>query len=180
MCDPQALGQQQLQLVDEPLAPVVQVRALVRECVLEELFAVEVLEIWSSTQRSHPHLIGQPVNVLEQQQPDHEAGRDSGPTILAIERRHLAVDPVPIDLAGELNQLVLYIDDLVQPGQEQIARSRRPVLLRSPRHLPCDDGIMLGDGILKMKLQGSDARSIKALQTQNSPQRQNVDSRSIA
>lgn len=28
------------------------------------------------------------------------------------------------------------------------------------------------DGILRMKLQGSDARSIKPLQTQNSPQRQ--------
>jgi len=46
VCHPQALGQQQLQLVAEPLAPVAQVRALVRECVLEELFAGEVLEIW--------------------------------------------------------------------------------------------------------------------------------------
>lgn len=34
---PQALGQQQLQLLAEPLAPVAQVRALVREGVLEEL-----------------------------------------------------------------------------------------------------------------------------------------------
>ena len=34
-------------------------------------------------------------------------------------------DPVPIDLTGELNRLVLHIDDLVQPGPEQIARSRR-------------------------------------------------------
>jgi hypothetical protein len=38
---PQALGQQQLQLVAEPLAPMAQVRALVRE----ELFAGEELEI---------------------------------------------------------------------------------------------------------------------------------------
>jgi hypothetical protein len=43
--------------------------------------------------------------VLEQQQPDHEAGRDAGPAVLAVERR-----------------------DLVQPGPKQIARSCRPVL----------------------------------------------------
>src|SRR6266700_4182393 len=80
--------------------------------------------------------IGQTVNVLEQQQPDHEAGLDPRPAVLAVERRDLAVDPVPIDPAGEQNQLVLQIDDLVQPGPEQIVRSRRLVLLRS--HRPSD------------------------------------------
>jgi hypothetical protein len=67
--------------------------------------------------------------VLEQQQPDHEAGLDPRPAVLAVERRDLAVDPVPIDLAGKQNQLVLQVDDLVQPGPEQIVRSRRLVLL---------------------------------------------------
>jgi hypothetical protein len=117
----------------------------VREGVLEELFASEVLEIRVvDPALAHP-LIGQAVNVLEQQQPDHEAGRDAGPAVLAVERRDLVVDPVPIDLASEPNQLVLHVDDLVQPGPEQIARSRRPMLLRSHRHLRCDDGIMTGD-----------------------------------
>ena len=37
------------------------------------------------------------------------------PAILAVERGDFAVDPVPIDLAGQQNQLVLQIDDLVQP-----------------------------------------------------------------
>jgi hypothetical protein len=60
--------------------------------------------------------------VLEQQKPDHEAGLDPGPAMLAVERRDLAVDPVPIDLAGEPNQLVLHVADLVQPCQEQIIR----------------------------------------------------------
>ena len=41
----QALGQKQIELVAEPLAPVAQVRALVREGVLEKLLAGEVLEI---------------------------------------------------------------------------------------------------------------------------------------
>src|SRR6478672_7460457 len=87
----------------------------------------------SWTQRSHTPLIGQPVNVLEQQQPDHEAGLDPRPPVLAVERCDLAVDPIPIDLAGKQNQLVLQVDDLVQPGPEQIARSRRFGLLRSHR-----------------------------------------------
>ena len=66
---------------------------------------------------AHP-LIGQPVNVLEQQKPDHEAGLDARSAVLAVERRDLAVVPVPIEFAGELNQLLLQIDDLVQPRPE--------------------------------------------------------------
>jgi hypothetical protein len=42
---PQALDQQPLQLVAEPLAPAAQIAALVREGMLEELLAGEVLEI---------------------------------------------------------------------------------------------------------------------------------------
>jgi len=45
MRNPQALAQEKLQLVAEPLAPVAQVRALVWKLMLEELFAGEVLEI---------------------------------------------------------------------------------------------------------------------------------------
>jgi hypothetical protein len=73
----------------------------------------------------HPSLahtpVGQPVNVLEQQKPDHEAGLDSGPTLVAVERCDLAVDPLPVELACELHQLVLHVDDLLEPGPEQIA-----------------------------------------------------------
>jgi hypothetical protein len=84
-----------------------QVRALVREGVLEKLFTGEELEIRVvDPALAHP-FIGQPVSVLEQQQPDHEAGLDPRPPVLAVERCDLAVDPVPIDLAGKQNQLVL-------------------------------------------------------------------------
>src|SRR3954451_4645643 len=114
-----------------------QVRAFVRESVPEKLFAGEELEIRVvDPALAHP-LIGQPVDMLEQQQPDHEAGLDPRPAVLAVERRDLAVDPVPIDLAGKQNQLVLQIDDLVQPRPEQIVRSRRLVLLRPHRSLRC-------------------------------------------
>src|SRR4029453_3813275 len=92
-----------------------QVRTLVRECVLEELLASEELEIWVvDPALAHP-LVGQPVNVLEQQQPDHEAGLDPRPPVLAVERRDFAVDPVPVDLAGEQNQLVLIFLILSSP-----------------------------------------------------------------
>ena len=42
---PQALRQQQLQLVAEPLAPMAQIRALMGKNVLKELLTGEVLEI---------------------------------------------------------------------------------------------------------------------------------------
>ncbi len=113
--------------------------------MLEELFAGEVLEIRVvDPALAHP-FVGQAVNLLEQQQPNHEAGRDAWPAVLAVERGDLPIDPVPVDPAGELNQLVLHIDDLVQPGPEQIARSRRLLLLRPHHPLRCDHGIMTGD-----------------------------------
>jgi hypothetical protein len=64
-----------------------------------------------------------------------------GTPLRAIERRNLAIDPSPMQLAGKLHQFVLHVDDLIQPGAEQIARSRRLTLLRSHRVLRCDHRI---------------------------------------
>src|ERR1700756_1962983 len=102
-----------------------QVRALVRELVLEELLPGEVLEIRVIDPALAHAFVRQPVNVLEQQQPDHEARFDSRPPLFAVERRKLAIDKAPVELARELYQLVLQVDDLVQPGAKQITRSRR-------------------------------------------------------
>src|SRR5690348_9002687 len=63
--------------------------------------------------------------------PDYKPRRNSRPTIVAVQRRNLIVDKVPVDLACELRQLVPHIDDLIQPRAEQITRSSRLVLLRS-------------------------------------------------
>src|SRR6202020_75505 len=166
----QALGQQQLQLVAEPLAPMSQVRALVREGVLEKLFAGEELEIRVVDPALAYPLIGQPVNVLEQQQPDHEAGLDPRPAVLAVERCDLAVDPVPIDLAGKQNQLVLQVDDLVQPRPEQIVRSRRLVLLRPHRPLRCTtESWFAAKGNPQTKLQAFGFSRSHSLQSQMPP-----------
>src|SRR6476660_7823424 len=151
-----------------------QVRALVRESVLEELFAGEKLEIRVlDPALAHP-LIGHPVNLLEQQQPDHEAGLDPRPTVLAVKRCDLAVDPVPIDLAGKQNQLVLHVDDLVQPRPEQIVRSRRLVLLRPHRPLRCTtESWPAAKGNPQTKLQALRVSSAQSLQSQTPPNPKN-------
>jgi hypothetical protein len=56
---------------------------------------------------------------------------DAGTTLLAVERGDLVVDPGPVDLAGKLHQLVLHIDDLIEPGSEQIAFLCGLALLRT-------------------------------------------------
>src|SRR3981189_259008 len=151
-----------------------QVRALVREGVLEKLLAGEELEIRVVDPALTHTFIGQPVNVLEQQQPDHEAGLDPRPAVLAVERRDLAVDPVPIDPAGKQNQLVLQVDDLVQPRPEQIVRSRRLVLLRPHRSLRCTtESWPERKGNPKTKLQGSGVSSPQSLQSQMPPNPKN-------
>ena len=62
----QALSQQQLQLVAEPLAPIAQVRALVRKGVLAKRFTGEELQIRVvDPVLAHP-FIGKPINMLKQ------------------------------------------------------------------------------------------------------------------
>ena len=66
MRHPQTLGQQQFELLTEALAPMAQVRALVRKLVLEELRPGEVLEIRVIHPAFAHTFVGQPVNLLEQ------------------------------------------------------------------------------------------------------------------
>jgi hypothetical protein len=120
MRDPQAFGQQQLQLVTQPFAPVAQIRAFVRKLVLKELLPGEMLEIRVMDPALADAFVRQPVDMLEQQQPDHEPSLNPRPALVAVERCDLAVDPLPVDLACELHQLVLHIDDLLEPRSEQI------------------------------------------------------------
>src|ERR1700722_5394823 len=151
-----------------------QVRALVREGVLEELFAGEELEIRVVDPALAYPFIRQPVNMLEQQQPDHEPGLDPWPAVLAVERRDLAVDPVPIDLAGKQNQFVLHVDDLVQPRPEQIVRSHPIVLLRPHRPLRCPKEQWFSPkGNPQTKLQGLEFSSSQSRQSQIRPHPEN-------
>jgi hypothetical protein len=78
-----------LVLVAEPLPPMAQVGALVRELVLEELLAGEVLEIRVMDPAVACAFVGQPVDVFEQQEPDRKACLDPRPALVAVERRDL-------------------------------------------------------------------------------------------
>jgi hypothetical protein len=154
MRHPQALGQQQLQFAAEPLAPMAQVGALVRERVLEELLAGEVLEIGVVDPAFADTFVGSR-NVLEQQQTDHEAALDPRAAFVAVERRDLCVDPRPVDLAASCTSSCR-VDDLVEPGPEQIAFPCRLVLLRPHRPLQCGIESRLAErGNPKTKSQGS-------------------------
>ena len=55
----------------------------------------------------------------------------AGPTMFAVKRRDLSIDPGPIDLGCQAQQLMLGVDDLIEPGLEQIVRPRRLALLGS-------------------------------------------------
>src|SRR5256884_6620655 len=122
-------------LLPKALAPMAQVRALVRKLVLEELLSSEVLEIRVIDPALARTFVGQAVNMLEQKKPDHKPCRNSRPTTVAVQRCDLAVDKVPVDLTRELHQLVPHVDDLVQLRAEQITRSCRLVPFRQHRSL---------------------------------------------
>ena len=101
--------------------------------MLEKLFPGEKLEIRVIDPALAHAFVGKPVNVLEQQKPDREPRLDPGTAVLAVERGNLRINEAPVDLAGKLRQLVLQIDDLVEPRPEQIVRTACLVLLRSHR-----------------------------------------------
>src|SRR5262249_61680862 len=130
---PQALGQEKFQLAAEALAPMAQVRALVRKLVLEELLSGEVLEVWIIDPAFAYALVGQSVNMLEQKEPDHKLCRNSRAATVAVQRRDLAVDELPVDLARELHEMVPHVVVLVLPSAEHIVRSCRCVRDRGLR-----------------------------------------------
>src|SRR5262245_51953071 len=73
---------------------------------------------------------------------------------------------VPVYLARELHQLVLHVDDLIQPRAEQITRSCRLVLLRPHRFssMRRSNHASRFEGISRTKLQGFRA-SAESLQS---------------
>jgi len=81
MCHSQTLGQQQLQFVAQPLAPMAQVGAFVRELMLEELFPRDELEIGIIDPALASSLVRQPVNLFEQRQTDCKPCGDPGPAL---------------------------------------------------------------------------------------------------
>ena len=91
-----------------------------RDLVLEVGLAGETLEVGGVHPALPKTLVREPMELLQQQGPDHEARLRRG-TLLGRETiGHLLVDPVPIDLFGQPDQLVLHVDDLIERGTEEI------------------------------------------------------------
>jgi len=114
-----------------------------RQVVLEELFAGEVLEIGVVHPAIPDLLVGQGVGVLQYQHADHEAHRLRRATFVGKIPRQLIVYPGPFDLVRQGDKRVFHVDDLVETGAEQIVVARFHLLLRS--HLipqnQCQKGI---------------------------------------
>ena len=112
------------QLSQMRVAPVAGIRPGVRNFRLDVCLQLHVLDVnserdlataFAGARDCPPHLsrdvltkmaggcrrpaIGGPVDVLEQEQPDHEPALDPRPALRAVERRDLAIDPVPVILA---------------------------------------------------------------------------------
>ncbi len=60
-------------------------------------------------------LVRQLVDVLQEQNPDHEPALGRRPAVIAEQIRDLVVEPVPVDLVGQPNELMPDVDDLVEP-----------------------------------------------------------------
>lgn len=107
--------------------------------------------------------------MFQQQQPNDETALDPRSAFLAVEGCDLAIDPVPVDPGTELHQLVLQIDDLIEPGAKQIAFRRLRLLgsHRSPPVRPRNHDCRFEE-IFKMDLQAFEALTLESLQVQTS------------
>src|SRR6185295_14277781 len=86
-CATRKLSARRISSLPPRVAPMAQVRALVRKLVPEELLSGEVLEVWIMDPAfAHP-FVGQSVNMLEQKKPDHKLCRNSRPATVAVQRR---------------------------------------------------------------------------------------------
>jgi len=93
--------------------------------VAEELLAAQILEIWVLDPARAQLFIGQVECVLEDGQTRHQPGRqrrNAGP--ITVDLAEAALQEPPVDRLRQLHQLMAHVDDLVEPGAEQILRPR--------------------------------------------------------
>ena len=102
-----------------------------RDLVLKEGLTGEVLEIGVVHPALPDALVREPVDLLQQQDRDHEARFGRGPSLGREAIRHLLVDPVPVDLLGQPDQFMSHVDDLIEPCPKEIARALLVMFLRS-------------------------------------------------
>lgn len=89
----------------------------------KRLLAGEVLEVKIVDPALAHAFVGERIDVLQQQQTDHEAGLGSRPPGIAELVGQFTVEPVSVDRVGQAHKLVALVDDLIEPRPEQITRA---------------------------------------------------------
>ncbi len=122
--------------------------------MLEELLTAEELEVRVLDPTLAQDLIGEVVQVLEDRQACHEAGRQRrSARIIVVDGSEALLKKAPVYGGSELHQGMGGIDDLVEPGTEQIRLTYLPPLL-GPHENPRDtvDGSMESQPAAPIKL----------------------------
>jgi len=95
----------------------------------EGLLPAEILKIRVLDPACAQLFVGEVEGVLEDRQSRHQPGRQGRHAgAVTINRAASLLDEAPRDRVRELHQLVLRVDDLVEPGAEQILLARLPAL----------------------------------------------------
>ena len=95
--------------------------------MLEKLLAAEVLLVGVLDPALTQHLVGEVGGVLEDRQPRHQSRRQwRAARIIRVDRPKLPFQELPIHRAPQRHQRMLHVDDLIEPGPEQILLSRLP------------------------------------------------------
>jgi hypothetical protein len=121
------LGEQQLEpLGADALAPAGHRGAVERQGVLDVALAAEELDRGAVEEARADGLIGEAVHVLDEVQPDHEAGGQSGPAdAVAGERAEGGSEALPVDQASEPHQGMLRIDQVHERRAEEFGLDGR-------------------------------------------------------
>ena len=137
-----------------------------RDPVLEAGLAGEVLETGVVPPALPKALVGEPVDLLQQHDRDHEARFARGPSPGREAVRHLPVDPVPVDLPGQPDRFMSPVDDLIEPCPKEIARALPVMFPRShPMTLSVRAGESHSDRKRNPKSQGNGAQNPHILQS---------------
>jgi len=99
----------------DPLSPARHLARMNRELVLEELLSAEELPVRVQHPLGHHLLVRKPERVLEEVEPGHQAdGNARAPIVWAIQAAELGLQPAPVDDPGQLENLLLGIQDHFQ------------------------------------------------------------------
>jgi hypothetical protein len=149
LCGGERLGEQQFKpLGADALAPAGHRGTVERQDVLEVGLAAEELDIGAVEEAGADGLIGEAVHVLDQMQPDPEAGRQSGPAeAVAVERAESGGEALPVDQASQAHQGMATVDEVHERragefgllGRRRFGRHRRaPARRRGEGITPLD------------------------------------------